>query len=116
MRAYAIHRPLGLGTWPSQHRDKLVEMVNWDVLHWVPEIGRQAFGYLEFSEDIPKEDLDRYELVVPRKANEALERIVDILVRYASDGERFERTWKKAVSLGFDEREMAVAFDRRMAV
>ena len=76
MRAYAIHRPLGPFTWPSEHSDKLVELVNFDERTYVEDVGRWCFGYIEFSEDVPMEDLARYELMVPRKKDGMFEKIV----------------------------------------
>lgn len=110
-RAYALYRPLGLGTWPSQHRDKLVEMVNFDKLTWVDEVHHNCFGYVEFSEDIPKADLDAYELQLPDGEDKVLERIVEILWQHTDD-DKFERLWQKALAKGYTEDELGRAFDR----
>ena len=110
MRAYSTNRPIGLGTWPSQHRDKVKEIVHFDTLTYVPEIRHNSFGYIEFSENIPKEDLDRYELRVPDGEDKALERIVEIL--WHIDDDRFEKAWQKALRKGYTEDELSAAFDR----
>lgn len=76
MRAYGIHRPLGPFTWPSEHRDKVVEIVNFDQRRYVDEVGRWAFGYIDFSEDVPMEGLARYELMVPREQDDMFDKVV----------------------------------------
>lgn len=75
MRSYAIHRPIGPFTWPSEHRDKVLELVNFDSLKFVPEIGRNAFGYIDWADGVPMEDLNRYELVVPKQQDALLRKI-----------------------------------------
>ena len=98
MRAYAIHRPLGPFTWPSEHRDKLVELVNYDRMTYVDEIRRYAFGHIDFSEDVPRDDLDRYELVTSPELDPHFVATGKTLARYAKqeDWERFERAWDTA--------------------
>lgn len=110
MIAYSTNRPIGLGTWPSKHKDKVVRMVHFDSPTFVPEIRRTSFGYIEFSEDIPKEDLDAYELKVPDTEDKVLERIVEIL--WHIDDDRFEKAWQKALRKGYTEDELSAAFDR----
>ncbi|MBR2682442.1 MAG: hypothetical protein IKF14_13360 [Atopobiaceae bacterium] len=111
MIAYSTNRPIGLGTWPSQHRDKVVAFHHFDKPTFVPEIRRTSFGYIEFSEDIPKEDLDAYELKVPCEEDETLQRIVQILWRYVDDDKKFEKCWQRALRKGYTEDELGRAFD-----
>lgn len=98
MRSYAIHRPIGPFTWPSEYSGLVSEIVNWDHLQFVPEIGRNAFGYIEWSELPPSEALRRYELVVPSDDDEMLVKIGQILAKFESreQWERFERAWDLA--------------------
>jgi hypothetical protein len=110
MIAYSTNRPIGLGTWPSQHRDKVVRIVHFDTLTYVPEIRHNSFGYIEFSEDIPKADLDAYELVIPDGQDEVLESIVRALWRKV-DSDRFETYWERALRKGYTEDELSRAFD-----
>lgn len=114
MIAYSTNRPIGLGTWPSKHHDKVVRMVHFDGPTFVPEIGRTSFGYIEFSEDIPGEDLDAYEMKVPDDSDEVPEMIVRTLWRHTNAGndEAFSKAWAKAVAKGYGEDELADAFDR----
>ena len=111
MRVYSTNRPIGLGTWPSQHRDKVIEMHHFDHLTYVEEIRHNSFGYIEFSEPIPKEDLDKYEMRAPEYENPVPDSIVRALWAHAAD-EDFEKWWNRALKRGFDEETLADAFDR----
>lgn len=61
MRAYGYNRPLGMGTYPKGH--EVIDIVNFDRKQRVEEVGRDCFGYVEYAEDVPNEELERYELV-----------------------------------------------------
>lgn len=61
MRAYGYNRPLGMGTYPKGH--EVIDIVNFDCKQRVEEVGRDCFGYVEYAEDVPTEELERYELV-----------------------------------------------------
>lgn len=111
MRAYSTNRPIGLGTWPSQHRDKVERIVHFDTLTYVPEVRHNSFGYIEFSEDIPKEDLDAYELRVPEYVNPVPDPIVRALWQHARDDD-FDKWWERALKKGYDEDALCDAFDR----
>lgn len=108
MRAYAIHRPIGPFTWPSEHRDKVVDIVNYDTLTFVPEIGRNAFGYIDFNDDVPMEDLDRYELVTDPKQDERLVMVGRTLHKFmaAEQWDRFEAAWDKANGWGYSDTDI----------
>lgn len=112
MRAYALHRPISIGTWPERYAGITKVIVNFDRYRFVEEIGRHAFGYIEFSEDVPREELDRFELMVPKADDEMLDRVVGLLVRYSDDGDRFQKVWDKAVSMGIPEESLLDGFDR----
>ena len=108
MRAYAIYRPIGPYAWPSEHRDKVAEIVNYDTLTYVPEIGRNAFGHIDFEEDIPKEDLDRYELVTDPKKDERLVMVGRTLRKFMDAGQtdRFYEAWDKANGWGYTDQQI----------
>lgn len=114
-KSYALHRPIGPFTWPSEHHDKVAEIVNWDHMEFVPEIGRNAFGYIEWAELPPKEDLDRYELMIPPTEDQTLMKIGKILARYDEKElwDRFEKAWDLARSkYGYSEDELEHAWLR----
>lgn len=105
MRSYALHRPIGPFTWPSEHHDKVAEIVNWDTMQYVPEIRRSAFGYIEWTELPPMADLNRYELMVPKEQDELLPKIGRALAMMyeracesglEGDQEQLQRSWERA--------------------
>jgi hypothetical protein len=112
MRAYSLHRPISIGTWPERYAGITKVIVNFDRYRFVEEIGRHAFGYIEFSEDVPRDELDRFELMVPAVRDERLDRVVGLLVRYSDDEERFQRVWDKAIAMGIPEESLLDGFDK----
>lgn len=109
MKSYALHRPIGPFTWPSEYHEQVSEIVNWNCMKYVPEIGRSAFGYIEWSKLPPMEDLRRYELMVPPENDEMLEKIGRILAKFEAreQWERFERAWNIAKEkYGYSEDEI----------
>ena len=64
MRAYGYNRPLGMGTYPKGFR--FSELVNFEHgKQWVDDVGRSCFGYIDFAEGVPQDNLEAYELVTP---------------------------------------------------
>lgn len=59
MRYYATQRPLVPGACPSEAR----EVHNFDFRTFVPNIGREAWGYLETDEPLSAEEVSQFELV-----------------------------------------------------
>lgn len=79
-RYYSIMRPIGPGTFP---RTKYVkDVVNFDRRQFVPEINREAWGYIEYADPITEKQAADYELVSPvtEYRNPAVKHIVQILV------------------------------------
>lgn len=61
VRYYSIHRPVAPGTFP---RTAAVECIhNFDRMQYVKEIGRDAWGYIEYASVISEKDARAYELV-----------------------------------------------------
>lgn len=60
MRYYSTQRPVTPGAYPSGYR--VLEIHNFDCKTFCEEIGREAWGYIDFAEEIWEEDATRYEL------------------------------------------------------
>ncbi len=60
-RYYSIMRPIGIGTYPTGAR--VTNIVNFHQRMYVPEIGREAWGYIEFSHTLSKKYQMEYELL-----------------------------------------------------
>ena len=61
MRYYSTQRPVSLGTYPSGHNVK--EIFNFDRRTFVESIGRPAWGWIEFADDLTEKEARNYELV-----------------------------------------------------
>lgn len=60
MRYYSTQRPLGPGTFPRQ--DGTESVVNFDGPTYCEEIGREAWGYIEYQRGLEPNECSRYEL------------------------------------------------------
>ena len=60
MRYYSTQRPIGPGTFPRQGGTEKV--VNFDGPTYCEEIGREAWGYIEYQRDLEPNECSRYEL------------------------------------------------------
>ena len=60
-RYYSIMRPIGIGTFPPGAH--VTNIVNFHQRMYVPEIGREAWGYIEFSHTLSKQNQMNYELL-----------------------------------------------------
>lgn len=60
-RYYSTQRPFGPGTFPQ--KDGREAVVNFDSKIYCEEIGREAWGYIDYPEPLTKEETDSYELV-----------------------------------------------------
>lgn len=63
VRYYSILRPVGIGTFPKFADNKVIEIVNFDYRKYVPEIGREAWGYIMYESEIAETDARSYDLV-----------------------------------------------------
>ena len=80
MRYYSTQRPVSPGTFPNTRRVK--DVVNFDRRQFVPEINREAWGYIEYADPLTEKQAADYELVpqVGRYSNPAVKHIVQILM------------------------------------
>ena len=60
-RYYSTMRPIGIGTFPPGAH--VTNIVNFHQRMYVPEIGREAWGYIEFSHTLSKKYQMDYELL-----------------------------------------------------
>jgi len=61
MRYYSIHRPVAPGTFPKTV--KVNEIYNFDNRVFCEEIGREAWGWIDYNGELDEKDADAYELV-----------------------------------------------------
>lgn len=61
-RYYSTMRPFGPGTFPQ--KDGRETITNFDDKIFCEEIGREAWGYIEYPEALTKEEAEAYELTL----------------------------------------------------
>lgn len=60
---YSTQRPVGPGTYPEPKENPAMILHNFPEKEFVPEIGRSAWGYVEYDRPLKNEDMNGYELV-----------------------------------------------------
>lgn len=60
-RYFSTMRPVSIGTYPNN--GKVVEIHNFDSREMVKSIGREAWGYVDYSEPLTEKEISSYELV-----------------------------------------------------
>ena len=63
MRYYSLHRPIGPGTYPKADHLPVEEIHNFGERVFCPEIGRMAWGYIDYAGKLPELIANKYELV-----------------------------------------------------
>lgn len=58
---YSTQRPVSAGTYPKPKEAMLIH--NFNERQYVTEIGRLAWGYIEYDKPLENEDIDGYELI-----------------------------------------------------
>lgn len=59
---YSTQRPVMPGSYPN--RDSVKEICNFDTKTFCEEIGREAWGYIDYREALTKEQAEAYELTL----------------------------------------------------
>lgn len=63
MKYYSILRPVSPGTFPKPTGNKILEIRNFDDKTYIPEIDREAWGYIDYSAPLTEQEISVYELV-----------------------------------------------------
>lgn len=61
-RYYSTERPVSLGTFPKAKDNVPMNIKNFETKIYVPEINREAYGYLEYKHELTNKQIDAYEL------------------------------------------------------
>ena len=68
MKYYSIQRPITPGSYPKSPFMKVLNIVNFGFRTYCKEIGREAWGYIEYKMPLHPEDAAEYELrPIPEK-------------------------------------------------
>lgn len=97
MRYYSILRPVSIGTYP---RSGVMEIKNFNRREYVPEIGREAWGYIDYSRKLTEKEAASYELVATGTEKPIDKRqLIDFMVN-AGMGKREIGEILRAISAG----------------
>ena len=66
MRYYSTQRPVMPGSFPKPAGNTVRKIENFDVRTFCEDIGREAWGYVEYDGPLSEEDAKEYELVAAR--------------------------------------------------
>ena len=59
---FSTERPVSIGTYPMPQGNRVDAIVNFDEAIFVAEIGRSAWGYIEYEHPLTAEQAAAYEL------------------------------------------------------
>lgn len=62
-RYYSTQRPVSAGTYPKPKDNPAMLIHNYNERQYVTEIGRLAWGYIEYDKPLENADIDGYELI-----------------------------------------------------
>ena len=60
---FSTERPVSIGTYPKPQDNHVDAIVNFDEAIFVAEIGRPAWGYIEYEHPLTAEQAAAYELI-----------------------------------------------------
>lgn len=63
MRYYSTQRPVSPGSYPQNKDNEITEIFNYDDKTYIEEIGREAWGYIDYLYPLTEQDIGDYELV-----------------------------------------------------
>lgn len=61
MRYYSTLRPISIGCFPHGH--EVTEICNFQKREFVEKIGRDAWGFIEFADNLTEKEADQYDLI-----------------------------------------------------
>lgn len=70
-RYYSTQRPLSLGTYPKPQGNKVLNIKNFDERTYCEEIGREAWGYIEYELPVSPVILKDFEMIKAGVTDEA---------------------------------------------
>lgn len=79
-RYYSLFRPITPGTYPNPIGNPVLQIVNFDDRSYIPEIKREAWGYLDYENPLTVEQMEAFELVAASD-REDKERICKLLCK-----------------------------------
>ena len=63
MRYYSTQRPVTPGSYPKRKDNEITEIYNYDDKTYIEEIGREAWGYIDYLYPLTEKEMNDYELI-----------------------------------------------------
>lgn len=79
MRYYSTQRPVMPGSFPKEGAQ---EIYNFDSRTFVPEIGREAWGYIEYEAPLTDREARSYELTPARTGDETFDNVEQYMAEH----------------------------------
>lgn len=79
-RYYSTQRPFGPGTFPQ--KDGRENVVNFDGKIYCEEVGREAWGYIEYPEPLKKQEIAAYELTPVKTGKETFANVEKYMTKH----------------------------------
>ena len=65
MRYYSVRRPIGVGGYPKRWNNPAIAICNFDSKTFCEDLGKEAWGYIDYEHPLAPEDVMAYELLLP---------------------------------------------------
>lgn len=105
MRVWSTLRPISIGTYPREYGVK--EIVNFHQRRMVPEINAYAWGYIDYEQDLPREEQEHYDLWPEVTVDQKLDKVARLFAKALQKGDmgRVAKILDKAYDRGLIEEE-----------
>lgn len=103
-RYYSVHRPVGPGTFPKPAGNKVTNLWNFDRPIFCEQIGREAWGYVDYEKPVPVDMLRSYEMMMgKREYTVKVTSITTVTVEAENEDEATEKACGEAWKYDADE-------------
>jgi len=92
MRYYSTLRPISIGCFPHGH--EVTEICNFQKREFVEKIGRNAWGFIEFADNLTEKEADQYDLIP-----EELKTYYGVIATIYDDGRKKARHYTTECSI-----------------
>ena len=96
MRYYSTLRPISIGCFPHGH--EVTEICNFQKREFVEKIGREAWGYIDFADNLTEKEADQYDLIP-----EELKTYYSVIATIYDDGRKKARHYTTECSVAKPE-------------
>ena len=107
-RYYSTQRPLWPGAFPRSTKNKVVDITNYDRRTFVEELGREAWGCIEYERPLDPEDARDYELVEAGEKRYMVQFLVIDCKGWDGTPEKYARRAKTVTLRGVTDVDAAV--------